>query len=175
MPILFAPIAPPAAGKSFFVNGVIAAGHLPSAAVISPDRLREILTGNQADQSANRQVFEMAHAMVRSRLAHGFDVFFDATNLTARGRDELVAIAGDQVVPADIVWIMFSSATRIGCTARNEVRANPVPPEAMARMFKLYEELDWDALPGRVMDPANAEALMETSASTRRATMEGMN
>lgn len=171
MPVLYAPIAPPAAGKSFFVDGLVAKGLLPASAVICPDALREIVTGDRADQSANRQVFEIAHAMARIRLSYRHDVFFDATNLSAQARLDLQHTARKS--GADLVWITFPAVTRVGCNSRNVARPNPVPDDVMMRMFRLYEEVDWAALPGIVALPATVEAMLE-SASVRRATVEGM-
>lgn len=95
------------AGKSTF-----ASTHFPAAAIISSDSLRAGITGDAADQTANRRVFAAVHGALQRRLAAGRLAVIDATNITAAGRRairERAAGAGAPVIaivlalPADIV------------------------------------------------------------------------
>lgn len=179
MTFLIAPIAPPAAGKSYLVRGLVADGLLPESAVICPDHIREVLTGNWADQSANRQVFEMAHSMLRSRLGHGFDAYMDATNLLPSGREELREIAAS--TSAMILWVRLP-ATVQGCLARNAGRAREVPVEPMRVMCERYAQVDWLDLGGQstevLVDPSSLNRILaaqKSRASTSGATVRSMN
>lgn len=61
--------------------------------VVSTDDIREVLTGDAGDQSANRSVFEILEIIVRERMLHKQTTVVDATNLDRRGRVDLRATA----------------------------------------------------------------------------------
>ena len=95
------------AGKSTF-----ASIHFPGDAIISSDALRAGITGDAANQAANRRVFAAVHEALEARLAAGRIAVVDATNITAAGRRAIrirAADAGAPVIaivlalPADIV------------------------------------------------------------------------
>lgn len=79
--VLFMTVGPTGAGKTTYVRD-----NFPADIVVSSDRLREQLTGDQGNQSMNDQVFMAAHAIVKARIESGLDTVFEATNLRARDR-----------------------------------------------------------------------------------------
>lgn len=70
-----------------------ASGKLYSPRVISPDDIREELTGDRSNQNQNKTVFELAHLRVAEGLASGNHVIFDATNLSEYSRSTLANLA----------------------------------------------------------------------------------
>ena len=58
--------------------------------VISSDDLRLELCGDMRDQSKNDHVFNTAHALINTRITHGLDTWFDATNI--RRKDRLAVV-----------------------------------------------------------------------------------
>ena len=108
------------AGKS-----TLAARLFEPADVVSSDALREVLTGDAADQRATRVAFSILHREVRSRLAAGRLVVVDATNVERHARLGLVRIARAAGAPAiAIVLAGDGDATR----ARNAAREERVVP-----------------------------------------------
>lgn len=93
-PCLVVLVGPAGSGKSTF-----AARHFHPDEVVSSDALREALTGDAADQSANRAVFAALHREVGRRLAGGSTTAVDATNVERHARRALLRIAARVGVP----------------------------------------------------------------------------
>src|ERR1700755_2867419 len=83
---LYIPVGIPGCGKSYF--GKV---FFPSILKVSTDEIRERLTGDENDQSRNKDVFAAFHEEVRSALFLNKDVYADATNLKSFARDNLRA------------------------------------------------------------------------------------
>lgn len=61
--------------------------------VISSDRLRELLSGDEANQAVSGAAFQILHALVAGRLAARRLTVVDATNVEARARRALLDVA----------------------------------------------------------------------------------
>jgi predicted kinase len=138
-PALVVLVGAAGAGKSTF-----AARHFAPGDVISSDALRAALTGDEADQGANRQAFAILHREVSRRLAAGRSVVVDATNVEPHARRALLARAEFAGVPAIAIVLAL-------------------PPEIVADRNR--------ARPGRVVDPEIVDRHLArlTSAVERRA------
>src|SRR6202165_847210 len=75
-------------GKSTF-----AARHFDSDAVVSSDRLRAVVAGDEGDQQATDAAFDWLRAWVDARLAAGSLAVVDATNVEWMRRTELISRA----------------------------------------------------------------------------------
>lgn len=115
----------PGSGKTY-----LAASLGPT--IVSPDYLREWLTGDMSDQSQNAKVFRMAHERTRAILKSGDDVVFDATNVTARARAHLLHIAEECGAEP---WAIFMATPVNVCHDRNRSRDRRVPTDVMVRMW----------------------------------------
>jgi predicted kinase len=120
-PALVVLVGAAGAGKSTF-----ASRHFAAADILSSDALRATLTGDEADQRANRQAFSILHREVSRRLAAGRTVVVDATNVERHARRALLARAEFAGVPAIAIVLAL-------------------PPEVVADRNR--------ARPGRVVDP----------------------
>lgn len=80
----------PGSGKSTVAERI---KQMHNAVHISPDRIREILTGDASNQDKNAQVFNIAHTSTEGNLKQGHHVIFDATNVRADQRKPLLDIA----------------------------------------------------------------------------------
>lgn len=142
---LFLPIGPPASGKSVLVadatlhrirSGDPEAWNLEHHAIIEPDSLRERLTGDRGDQTANESVFQIAHTTAAERLSRGLDVWVDATNLVPGHRwpfEEAASLLGQPILR------ILMSAEEGTCVARNAARKSPVPDAVMETMFVRFQ------------------------------------
>ncbi|HEY0493197.1 MAG TPA: AAA family ATPase, partial [Candidatus Dormibacteraeota bacterium] len=77
-------IGPAGAGKSTF-----AARHFPADAIVSSDRLRQLMAGDDSSQQANDDVFGSIHQDVAERARAGLLTVIDATNTRGPERTEL--------------------------------------------------------------------------------------
>lgn len=122
-------------GKSTYVKALQSS---TGATVISPDDIRQELTGDMADQSQNHRIFSK---VVPDRIrAAGFDIIYDATNYNRKNRREIIALAkglGYRVV-ACVMQTPFDE-----CRRRNAARSERVVPEfVLDRMESGYEAPD---------------------------------
>jgi predicted kinase len=123
----------PACGKSTYAANMERNGWI----VVSTDRVREQLTGSESAQSKNDEVFKIAHEMVRSLLSNGSNVVFDATNVQARSRNELLNIVAEIGALSELHVI---NTPWFVCLERNKIRERVVPEHAMDRMRDQFIE-----------------------------------
>jgi predicted kinase len=127
----------PGSGKSYAVARLFRPED--KAYVINPDSIREELTGDAADQSRNGDVFDIAHLRLRTAIMDPDVnwVVFDATNVTKRARQNLLAIFQEFDVTAALLVFDIDFSV---CAARNMDRDRTVPMHAMMRMQEDFEE-----------------------------------
>ena len=104
---------------------------------VSSDAIREEVFGDVNDQSHNAEVFEIMKQRTLQGLRGHKDVFYDATNLSAKRRiaflknlegiENLRKVCVVNVVPVYIAWM------------RNGSRERQVPIEVINRMVKQFE------------------------------------
>jgi protein phosphatase len=152
------------AGKSTF-----AARHFPPDAVLSSDQLRAAISGDAADQSATRRAFTLLHRALDRRLAAGLLTVVDATNVTAAARRTIRRAAARHRVPVvAIVLDLPEDVVRERNAARSErvvpddvvtrllgqlaaSMSGPLPAEGFARVFRLQDPADVEALAVRLV------------------------
>ena len=83
----------PGSGKSFEANNVLQQLKLNNKCnpdyrceILSSDKYREMLLGDENCQDNNQLVFNSLHKDLIQYLQWGYDVIYDATNLTLKGR-----------------------------------------------------------------------------------------
>jgi protein phosphatase len=128
-------IGPSGSGKSTF-----AARHFDASAVISSDRLRGLLAGDEADQHATDAAFDRLHRWLDGRLAAGDLAVVDATNVEWMRRTELISRARQHGRPA--IAIAFDLPLDL-CLARSAARQRRVSPSVIRRQHdELRRSLD---------------------------------
>ncbi|WP_040741606.1 polynucleotide kinase-phosphatase [Nocardia tenerifensis] len=101
-------------GKSTFARK-----HFRPTAVVSSDACRGIVSDDENDQSATAEAFALLHHIAGVRLRRGLRTVVDATNVQAKSRQELIAVArAHDVLPVAIVLDVPDSV----CLARNATR-----------------------------------------------------
>jgi protein phosphatase len=86
------------AGKSTFAER-----HFAPAEVLSSDRFRAIVSGDEANQAATRAAFVLLHRELSTRLGQGRLTVVDATSVQSAARRALVARAAAARVPATAI------------------------------------------------------------------------
>ena len=149
-------IAPPGAGKSTLAMKLAKSGLFSDLnLIVSTDRIRERLFGDETYQGGNREVFETAYNDVEEALAFCDDVcvFVDACNCTDQDRRKFTrfAIANPGT---KIVGILYDGTVK-ECLDRNERRERVVPRNVVLRFYDLiphsmdqllYENPEFDAI-----------------------------
>lgn len=101
-------------------------------ASVSSDAVRELVTGDEANQDQNRLVFSILRTLVRARLAAGCaETWIDSTALTRGERRSSIRLA--EMHGCAVEAVFFDTPVEV-CKARNAARERKVPGEAMDRM-----------------------------------------
>ncbi len=124
-PSLVVVIGAAGSGKSTF-----AARHFAPEEILSSDRFRELVSGDEADQGATRAAFGRLHRELGRRLAAGRTTLVDATSVESSARRPLLAAAAAAGLPAVAIVLDLPSATVL---ARNAARRPRVVDEAIVR------------------------------------------
>ena len=134
---LILPIGISGSGKSYIYNK-----DYKDCVQVSPDLIREELTGDISNQTKNKEVFKLAFERVDEYLNKGQDVFFDATNVNKgqrksftdkyKGTDVTVVCV---VLPADIDL----SWKRIRKDISEKKNRSDVPYFALVRPKEQYD------------------------------------
>lgn len=122
-------------GKSTF-----ASRHFDADAVVSSDRLRGELRGDEADQRATDAAFARLHEWLEGRLAAGTLAVVDATNVEWMGRAELINRARHHGRP--VIAIVLDLPLQL-CLARNTGRPRTIRAAVVRRQHdELRRSLD---------------------------------
>ena len=135
---LVLPIGISGSGKSYIYNK-----DYKDCVQVSPDLIREELTGDISNQTKNKEVFKLAFERVDEYLNKGQDVFFDATNVNKEQRknftDKYIGTDVEViyvVLPADIDL----SWNRIRKDIREGKNRSNVPYFALVKQKENYDK-----------------------------------
>jgi polynucleotide kinase-phosphatase len=107
-------------GKSYFARR-----HFTATQVVSSDYCRAVVSGDENDQAATGDAFDLLHYIVRKRLNRGLLTVVDATNVQPKSREQLVRIAKEYDVLS--VAIVLDVPEHVA-VERNAARADRVLP-----------------------------------------------
>ncbi len=113
-PSLVVLIGAAGAGKSTF-----AARHFADEEVLSSDRYRRLVSGDEANQAATRAAFTRLHRDLETRLGNGLLTVVDATSVQSTARRSLLARATAAGVPTTAIVLDLPPET---VYARNAAR-----------------------------------------------------
>ena len=89
MPKLYVMCGISGSGKSAYAQSIQRSARNRTI-IVSTDKLRAMLYGNASDQTDPELIFNIAYSMIQMLLERDYDVIFDAMNLKARARKDLV-------------------------------------------------------------------------------------
>ena len=118
---------------------------------VSNDKWRNILCGNEANQTRNDEVYEKVNEEIENSLKENKRVVMDATNLYKVSREKLYEIARKNNNP---ILVLFLNVPLEEAIERNNIRDRKVPIEIIERQFDrmkqtridIEEELDKDCI-----------------------------
>lgn len=99
---------------------------------ISPDHIREELSGHELDHSQNARIWELAYERTITALKEGKSVVFDATQAKKKDRE---TFAQTLSMYASVIGVYFDISLD-EALRRNKQRATPRPVHAIERMYK---------------------------------------
>lgn len=123
----------PASGKSTYAEMLAESGIFQR---VCPDLIRKAFYGDENIQGDGARVFKTAYHDIREYGCLSENVVFDATNINADRRKELVKSMRGYF---DIIICKYFSTPYILCLARNEERERKVPEEVITRMWENFE------------------------------------
>jgi predicted kinase len=140
-PSLVVLIGAAGAGKSTF-----AARHFAADEILSSDRFRALVSGDEADHSATHAAFGRLHRELARRLARGQMTVVDATSVEPSSRRTLLARAAAAGIPATAIVLDLPAEIVL---ARNAARRPRVVDEDIVRrhLERLRASLDGPAPP----------------------------
>jgi protein phosphatase len=152
-PSLVVLVGAPACGKSTFARA-----HFGPYEVLSSDHFRGLVAGDEADQSATADAFDLLHLVAAKRLERGLLTVVDATNVRPESRQALVELARRHQLPAVAIVLDLPEAL---CTSRDESRAGR---RVGAEVVRLHRDLLAGSL-GRLPDEGFHRVYMLRTAS----------
>lgn len=138
MPEFVMTVGLPASGKStFFEMRYKHRGYVH----ISSDSIREEVFNDVNDQSHNEEVFKLMEERTISSLCRGTNVYYDATNLSAKRRRVFLEKLRSKKAGIEnlncVCWIFVPPIEE--CKRRNSLRERKVPEYVIDRMLRHFE------------------------------------
>ena len=124
----------PASGKSTYAEMLAESGIFQR---VCPDLIRKALYGDENIQGDGKRVFGIAFHDMKEYGCLGENVVFDATNINANRRKELVKEMRGYF---DIIIFKWFHTPIDICLKRNLERWRVVPEEVLWRMFDNFQE-----------------------------------
>jgi hypothetical protein len=121
----------PGSGKTTWIGNNLDYEEFPD--VVSLDDIRERLNGDAASQKNMPEVVEIAHARLKWLLLHGKNAVWDATNIVAEHREQILKTCNDFGAETHLVVMITPPEV---ARRRNASRTRVVPDRAMNRMWE---------------------------------------
>jgi len=122
-------IGPSGSGKSTFARK-----HFPPYQTVESDHCRALVCDDEADQTATGAAFDLLHYLVDKRLEFGKLTVIDATNVQAKARNDLLALAREHNFTA--VAIMFDIGEEATIRHNASRRNRQVDPDVVRRQHQ---------------------------------------
>lgn len=104
--------------------------------VFSSDKIRELLTGDESDQTHNSEVFRLLNKQIFDNLKNGKCSILDATNLSSKRRRQFLKTLSklDVYKTAIVIATPFEE-----CVKNNSSRDRVVPDYVMDQMYRSFQ------------------------------------
>lgn len=130
----------PGSGKSTYAKWLLKKNK--KMKYVSSDKMREELYGDASIQGDPSKIFRLMHKLVKEYLTSGFDVIYDATNVTRKNRksiiDEVKDIQ-DLGIEGHVVWAPFRE-----CISRDYARERTVGSSIVRKFLLRWESPYFD-------------------------------
>lgn len=123
-------VGPPGAGKTKIADDIC--NQFENFTIVSPDKIREEITGDMRNQGQNDIVFGEVYIRLKTKLDEGFNVIYDATNCRTTYRYKILDVVRGHT--EKIICVM-STTPMSECLRRNDERDRFVPEDVIERMY----------------------------------------
>ena len=107
---------------------------------LSSDAIRQELYGDESIQGSPAEVFALMQKRAVEALNDGYDVIYDATNITRKDRAGIIGVCPKFVhIEAHIIWAPIET-----CIERDAARERTVGKEVIDRMLKRFQAPYYD-------------------------------
>lgn len=134
-PTLKVIVGVPGSGKTTYCRDYIEYSNNGRTVHISSDKIRKEILNDENDQTNNNKVFEVMHQRTLEALENGYDVLYDATNITRKDRLSILNKCPSYVIKEAIVcWAPIGM-----CIERDINRDRTVGKDVIDRMLKRFQ------------------------------------
>lgn len=138
MPRLIMLIGLPGSGKSTYAQQLC--GKNSKLIYCSSDAIRKELYGDESIQTDNNKVFRILHHRVKNYIQLGFDVIYDATNVTRKNRKIIIEYCKDiATVEGHVVWAPIEE-----CIKRDKDRDRTVGSDVIRKFLYRWQSPNYD-------------------------------
>lgn len=164
LPKCYIMIAPPAAGKTTWVNKKVQeAENAGIICILSSDNIRKELYGSASVQG-NKRVWDILYARLAAAIRAKQNIIIDNTSCNAAARKEILEVFRKQQVPYLLEYIVLTTPLEV-CLKRNSTRPRQVPEEVITRMHNtlhqnlpnIYEEIRLHNIKATFINTATSE------------------
>ena len=139
MPKLIMLIGLPGSGKSTYAKRYID-NHLEDTVWCSSDNVRKVLYGDENIQGNPNTVFQHLHNDVEMYLRDGYNVIYDATNVTRKNRRGVInKFKNLAEIECHIVWAPYNE-----CVARDKERVKSVGEDVIRKFLYRWQSPNYD-------------------------------
>lgn len=123
----------PASGKSTYADML---AKFPKTIVLSSDKLRKELLGDETCQTNNQLVFDTLYRRAKLYLIDGYNVVIDATNINMKDRKRTLSYF--EKLDIERVAIVFATPIEV-CYVRDERRERTVGKDVIDKFVQRFE------------------------------------
>lgn len=105
--------------------------------IISSDKIREELYGDENIQGDPQEVFNLVHNRILAYLSTGLDVIYDATNISLKNRSKLFKFLESKYIDANHIAIVMTTPLSV-CLSNNASRDRVVPERVIMKQYKSF-------------------------------------
>ena len=153
-PVFLMVVGLPGSGKSTYIEKYYSNYHVHSS-----DAIREELSGDVNNQDINKQVFSTLHKRVKNDLVAGYNVVYDATNISWKRRKAFLQELKN--INCHKECVLMATPFEL-CVQRNNERDRVVPYVVIERMYKNFDipwyNEGWDSI---VIAYANSDVMTQ--------------
>lgn len=137
-PTLILLVGPPGSGKTTYANRYIE--EHPGTVHLSSDKIRKELHGDESIQDNPGEIFAIMQKRAIAGLGFGYNVIYDATNMTRKDRAGIIAACPKFAkIECHIIWAPIEV-----CIERDVARKRTVGKEVIDRMLKRFQAPYYD-------------------------------
>lgn len=128
----------PGSGKTTFANNYIKQN--VNTICLSSDAIRKELYGDESIQGDPAEVFTLMQKRAVEALNNGYDVLYDATNITRKDRSSIIGVCPKFAkIECHIIWAPIEE-----CIKRDASRDRTVGKEVIDKMLKRFQAPYYD-------------------------------